>query len=186
MACGSPPPPLTENPVGIAHHRNPVEPCQRRLHSTKQVPIIGTHTAGSGDDRRRLCMSGLPLLFKKEGLIERHQVEGIDPWLLSRKALAEYIAEGRCQRPFHFGPSAAKPLASAQAQPGVAACAAVRQRQCWRGFATSAQGIPEEAPVLARNLRSLVAQEGCAAARARLPTTKTPSRGDRPWKRFTR
>ena len=24
-------------------------------------------------------MSGLPLLFKKEGLIERHQVEGIDP-----------------------------------------------------------------------------------------------------------
>lgn len=24
-------------------------------------------------------MSGLPLLFKKEGLIERHQVEGVDP-----------------------------------------------------------------------------------------------------------
>ena len=24
-------------------------------------------------------MSSLPLLFKKEGLVERHQVEGVDP-----------------------------------------------------------------------------------------------------------
>lgn len=41
-------------------------------------------------------MSGLPLLFKKEGLIERHQVEGIDPSdrYFNRAVLVNRVAAG--------------------------------------------------------------------------------------------
>ena len=41
-------------------------------------------------------MSGLPLLFKKEGLIERHQVEGIDPSdrYFNRAVLVSRVAAG--------------------------------------------------------------------------------------------
>ncbi len=41
-------------------------------------------------------MSGLPLLFKKEGLIERHQVEGIDPSdrSFNRAVLVNRVAGG--------------------------------------------------------------------------------------------
>ena len=41
-------------------------------------------------------MSGLPLLFKKEGLIERHQVEGIDPSdrYFNRAILVNRVAAG--------------------------------------------------------------------------------------------
>ncbi|MCE3222319.1 MAG: hypothetical protein K0S58_499 [Nitrospira sp.] len=41
-------------------------------------------------------MSGLPLLFKKEGLIERHQVEGIDPSdrYFNRAILVNRVAVG--------------------------------------------------------------------------------------------
>ena len=41
-------------------------------------------------------MSGLPLLFKKEGLIERHQVEGIDPSdrYFNRSVLVNRVAVG--------------------------------------------------------------------------------------------
>ena len=41
-------------------------------------------------------MGGLPLLFKKEGLIERHQVEGIDPSdrYFNRAVLVNRVAAG--------------------------------------------------------------------------------------------
>ncbi|WHZ17745.1 MAG: hypothetical protein OJF52_004598 [Nitrospira sp.] len=41
-------------------------------------------------------MSALPLLFKKEGLIERHQVEGIDPSdrYFNRSVLVNRVAAG--------------------------------------------------------------------------------------------
>jgi hypothetical protein len=41
-------------------------------------------------------MSGLPLLFKKEGLIERHQVEGVDPSdrYFNRSVLVNRVSSG--------------------------------------------------------------------------------------------
>ena len=41
-------------------------------------------------------MSGLPLLFKKEGLIERHQVEGVDPSdrYFNRSVLVSRVPQG--------------------------------------------------------------------------------------------
>ena len=51
--------------------------CQRLA-----VGTAPPYNRGSGSFRlcvMEMVMSSLPLLFKKEGLIEKHQVEGVDP-----------------------------------------------------------------------------------------------------------
>lgn len=53
-------------------------PCQPRLQLPQRPTIIPTCRLDT-TTTRELLVSDLPLTFKKEGLVERHQVEGTDP-----------------------------------------------------------------------------------------------------------
>ena len=49
------------------------------LRSAQPHPIIDRNETLFQASAMEVMMSSLPLLFKKEGLIEKHQIEGVDP-----------------------------------------------------------------------------------------------------------